>query len=611
MKWLKFSLIGLGVVVLLFILVAVYFVATFDPNQYKDTLISVVKSQTGRDLTIDEDIGFTFFPRLGVQVGSLRLSNDPAFSGDEFLHVDRAKVNVDLLSILKGKVAADRIVLQGLSLHLIKNRSGKSNWESLSSTSEPAAGKTTESSTPALGIDIAGISISNASLVYRDEQAGTALRVDPFELETGPIGSAQLTPIQVKFTAIQEQPAIRLDARLATNAKLLLDEARYTLNDLSVRMDASGEVFPGGSIELLLSGAVDVNAKQESIRFAPLRLELSDITVDGDVGVEGFALPSVSFALNTDQLNLDALLPNENGDSAPEGQADSSQDDIELPIETLRDLNLKGAISIGKLIVAGITATEVDVNLHASDGLLSVNPLQLQLYEGKLLGQSSLDVRKATPVYAAKNELQGIEISGLMAALAEDGKAVIRGKSDLRFDISTRGKSVSALKNALSGSASFAASNGALVNEKLARNVERVVAFLKGREPKASGEELVFDSFTGSAKIVNGVATNDDLDLKTPLIYGRGQGEVGIATENMNYELRISLAEDSSRAIPIRIKGPFDDLGYSVDLKAALSEQQKQVVEEKKQEIKEEVDERLKEKLGDGVGEKLKNLKLF
>ena len=162
----------------------------------------------------------------------------------------------------------------------------------------------------------------------------------------------------------------------------------------------------------------------------------------------------------------------------------------------------------------------------------------------------------ATPKYNASSDLKNLAIDGLLADLSEKGKSVIRGKSELSFKVTTSGDRVSTLKKRLNGNASFKAVDGALQSEKLARNVEKVVAFLKGREPKSAGDELVFDSFTGTAVIKDGVANNNDLKLATPLVYANGKGAIDIGASNLDYVLAVGLSEDPDKAaIPITIKG--------------------------------------------------------
>ena len=65
------KIVGLAVAVLVGLLIATAVVLpfVFDPNQYKDEIIRLVKEQTGRDLKIEKKIGWADFPRLGVAAG--------------------------------------------------------------------------------------------------------------------------------------------------------------------------------------------------------------------------------------------------------------------------------------------------------------------------------------------------------------------------------------------------------------------------------------------------------------------------------------------------------------------------------------------------------------
>ena len=70
-------------------------------------------------------------------------------------------------------------------------------------------------------------------------------------------------------------------------------------------------------------------------------------------------------------------------------------------------------------------------------------------------------------------------------------------------------------------------------NQNLAKNIEYVVAFLQGRSPKASGKEIIFDSFSASAVINEGVLSNQDLMLVAPLISATGNGQVDLVSERI------------------------------------------------------------------------------
>lgn len=604
MKLIKYLLIALAVIVVVFIAGAVVLVATVDPNDHKDTIVAAVKDATGRDLKLDGDIGFSFFPRLGVKLGKAELSNAAGFGKQPFASIDQVGVSVDLLSLLRAKVQADTIDLKGLRVNLQKNKNGKTNWDDLSGDSSSSS-PSSSSDSSSLGLEVAGIRITDSQVVYDDQQAGNKITLNPIELRTGSIGSGKSSTITAELGMTQTNPKMSADINLDSKAKLNVSTMVYQLSDLVLKVVAKGDDLPNGEVDLKVETNVDANLKQESLKLAPVSIDVAGLKLDGDLSVLSFSKPKISFSLHSDEIDLDKLLPaSESAPAKEQTSAASSDDKIELPTDTLRSLNIDGSLNVGTFRASGLTMTDVAATVLGKGGVININPLTMNLYEGTYTGSAGLNVSGATPKYTASSELKNLAIDGLLADLSDKGKSIIRGKSELSFKVTTTGDRVSTLKKRLNGNASFKASDGALQSKKLASNVEKVVAFLKGRKAKPSGEELVFDSFAGTAVIKDGVAKNNDLKLITPLIYANGKGDIDIGASELDYVLAVGVSEEPDKAaIPITIKGSFEDPKYGIDFKAALGEKQKEVVKEKKEELKEKINEK--------VGDKLKKLKLF
>jgi AsmA protein len=234
------------------------------------------------------------------------------------------------------------------------------------------------------------------------------------------------------------------------------------------------------------------------------------------------------------------------------------------------------------------------------------------LYGGAVNAGLSMDVRKAAPAFAVASDLKAVQIGDLMADLQQD-KAYLSGTGAVSFDLKTHGDRISALKRQLGGTAQLAVTKGALRDPQLAKKVEAVIAFLKGREPRPVGEAIVFDSLAGSAVIQQGVLRNDDLKLLTPLIQAKGAGTADLGEEQVDYTLNLALAgggQDKKHTfVPITIKGPFDDLHYGLDLKAAAKERVEKEVEKHRGKAEEKIKERgleLEQKLQDKLKGKLK-----
>ncbi len=409
----------------------------------------------------------------------------------------------------------------------------------------------------------------------------------------------------------QTNPALTADINLDTNARLNISTAVYQLTDLVLAVQAKGDTLPNGKLDLTVKSDVEVNLKSELLKLDPIDINLVDVALDGNLRIKSFSKPSITFALNSDEIDLAKLIPASDtseqvasSQSTESSSAASADDKIELPTEMLRSLKIDGTLSVGKLLASGLTMTDIKAKIRGNGGVIELNPLSMKLYKGIYSGSASLNVSGKTPKYSATSDLKNLAIEGLMADLSEDGKSIIRGKSQLSFNVTTSGDRPSTLKKRLNGNASFKATEGALQSEKLAQNVEKVIAFLKGRSPKPAGEELVFDSLAGTFNIQNGVAKNNDLKLITSFIYANGKGDINIGDSDLDYVMAVGLSEEPGKAaIPVTIKGPFEKPKYGVDFKAALSEKQKEVVKEKKEE--------LEEKIGDKIGDKLKKFKLF
>jgi AsmA protein len=61
---LKYGLYGIGGIILLVLLIVAYFAITFNPNDYKDDIIKLVKEKKERTLQIDGDIKLSFWPKI-------------------------------------------------------------------------------------------------------------------------------------------------------------------------------------------------------------------------------------------------------------------------------------------------------------------------------------------------------------------------------------------------------------------------------------------------------------------------------------------------------------------------------------------------------------------
>ena len=245
----------------------------------------------------------------------------------------------------------------------------------------------------------------------------------------------------------------------------------------------------------------------------------------------------------------------------------------------------------------------MDVKAH--NGLVNLNPLSANLYQGSMNGSLSVNAQ-ATPSIAIKQNLSGINIAPLLKdALELD---MLEGKGNVAVDLTLQGNTVSAMKKAANGSLSLNLADGAIKGINLPKLVQGVQSLGKSSSMQTLGmnkdEKTEFSEFKASFKVKNGVAHNDDLSVKAPMLRIAGNGDIDIGNDSLNYTTKVTLSKTEgggTATLPVQLSGPFTDLKYKVDFGAMLADVAKQKVDAKvdaaKEDLKAKAQEQLKGKL--------------
>ncbi|MBV8030484.1 MAG: AsmA family protein, partial [Betaproteobacteria bacterium] len=171
-------------------------------------------------------------------------------------------------------------------------------------------------------------------------------------------------------------------------------------------------------------------------------------------------------------------------------------------------------------------------------------------------------------------------------------------------------------KKSLDGTAKVSLRDGAIKGVDLGAILQKVKSIgKKSDEGSASTrDQTTFSELNASFTIKNGVAHNQDLDVKAPLLRVGGAGDIDIGNSSLNYVVKASVVASTAGqggkgldqlaglTVPVKLSGPFDNLKYQVDYGAAAGELAKSKIGEK---AKEALD---KNKVGDQVKDRLKGL---
>ena len=244
MKILKWILIAVGAIVLLFAGALAFIAATFDPNQYKTQVADLVKEKTQRTLTIEGDIRLMLFPKLGVHLGKTRLSE---FRSDkDFAGLDDMRVSLALIPLLSRQVVVDQIQLDGLRANLVKHKDGKTNVDDLLGGEEkegPAKpAESAKAQTPPIKLEVDGVRISKAALVWKDEASGADYAISDFSLKTGRVAPGVPTKFDLAATIRANQPKVDVKLQVGGTLAADLENQVFAVTGLTVKLngDATG-----------------------------------------------------------------------------------------------------------------------------------------------------------------------------------------------------------------------------------------------------------------------------------------------------------------------------------------------------------------------------------
>src|SRR5262245_6057859 len=577
LKALKILLyLALGLVLLVVAAVAI-FAMTFDPNRYKDDIQRIVKERTGRTLELKGPIELAFWPSLGAKVSGVVLSERDA--PQPFVSFESAHVSVALLPLLRRSVVVDRVRLSGLKAQIVKDKDGRFNFQDLieSPGEKPAAKSEKKDSggTP-VAFDIAGVTIERAAVTYRDLNTGQEIALNDLKLETGRIGENAEGKLEFATSLKRNTPP--LDAKLALNGN-------YSLKPEAV--------------------ALDFNAK------------LDESTIKGKAAMARAKVAAYEFDLNIDKLNLDRYMASSEKKKEPAKKEEpakpaSKEADAPVDLSGLKGLNAKGRVEIGALQVQGLKLAALKTEIRAADGHAEVGPHSANLYEGSLSGTLALDAN-ANRV-ALKETLSNIAIGPLLKDFAQQDR--VEGKGNLALDINTAGKSVNAMKSALAGNAKVNLRDGAIKGVDIGAIINKARSAVGQQSAQATDgkDRPSFSEMSASFVIKNGVAHNQDLDVKAPLFRVAGAGDINVAKSSINYLAKASVVATSKGqggrerddltglTVPVKLTGPLDAMKYEVDYRAVASDLAKSKVGNQAKEAidknRDKVEGRLKGLLG-------------
>lgn len=368
-----------------------------------------------------------------------------------------------------------------------------------------------------------------------------------------------------------------------------------------------------------LQANFQLHATNKDIALNDISIQLDDTLMKGNTKIVNLDDPAIRFNFDIDQIDVDRYLPPPNRDQQNEdtGQSESSSSPAvppstaaagaaaQLPMETLRGLNLQGKIKISQFKAGGVKARGVELDVQGKNGLIQSEQRINSLYQGNYNGNMRIDARGAVPEISLNEALSNVQIEPLL--LDATGKAPISGTAQFKAQLNGRGSNADAIKSSLTGTIDALFTDGAVKGINIIKLIRAARTVLKKQttQTASAADKTEFSELKFSSTVNNGLVNNHLLDAKSPMLRVNGSGKADLVNESLDYQIVANvvgsldgqggadLKDLTGIPIAIDIDGPFSKLSYKLNLAEMLNQKQKAKVEEKKQELLEKLDKKI------------------
>ncbi|MCL1091833.1 AsmA family protein [Shewanella profunda] len=607
MKFIKWLL---AILVTLVLFVTLYLTVFFDPNDFKPEIVNAVNKQTGRELVIGDDLSWTFFPALGINLGGISLSNPEGFTPKSMLDVNKAVAEVELMPLFRKEIQIAQLSLDGAKINLVTRKNGSSSLDGLTGSDTR-----TKSSTPATpssqgqlaSIEVGGVSITNTQINMIDETKG---ETQTFTLDSFTLGTFSLdkfAPIAYEFSATLSD--MKITSKGEGELKLSRDFNQLVIEKLKIDTVVEGNGIPNQKLTTAISVNTEIALDKKQVLADITQLSAADINASGKLTVNyGTKVPQIKVDFQVGDIDVDSLLPKSETTASGTPTSAGAEQATEPDLSALKSLDLSVKLAVKSIKVANLSTQNWLLDIGVKNGIVDLKQLTADLYQGKLLVSAQVDARQTVASYQFDKQVTGVQIRPLLKDAADID--LLAGTANL--NMKGRGNSLlpEILKKNLLANGHFNITDGALYGVNIPQMIRSAQAKLKGDLTTETKEERKtdFSSLTGTFSVENGVAINPDLSMASPLLRLAGKGNANLMTEALDYRLTASLvnslkgqggSEKDALAgvdIPLAITGTFQKPEYALDTKALLNNQ-----------LKEETD-KAKEKLKDSLLKKLGGL---
>ena len=340
----------------------------------------------------------------------------------------------------------------------------------------------------------------------------------------------------------------------------------------------------------------------DSITLDQLRMKLDDTTFTGEFVMPMDPAGRIRFGLAADAINADRYMApaDENAAAAAEGE----EPPLEIPVDLIRELNVAGSLTIGEVLLGGMSFSDVELAVDSAEGRMRIHPFTAGFFDGRYEGDIRIDASGELASLSANEKISAVSLAPLAKAAFEQDN--ITGLLNGTFQLAGRGNDMSEIQKTLDGKLSFALADGAYEGVDIWYQLRRARALFRKEAPPEPSlpPRTAFSDVSATGTVTDGVMRNEDFVADLPFMRLTGKGSVDLVAGTIDYALtgnvydrpegigqtaQGEVADLAKAVIPLKVTGTLVEPKIGIDVDDMVKER-----------AKDELRERLLEKLDDG-----------
>jgi AsmA protein len=316
----------------------------------------------------------------------------------------------------------------------------------------------------------------------------------------------------------------------------------------------------------------DLGFSQNSATLSNLAASVGQTNATGNLTLKNFAAPQVRFTLNADKVDVAELQQLTAATPAPqkraaldhsfwqmvpeaEAQTHSAAPSRPSTVNRPNEPNIVdkmtggGTATIGSVKYNDLLLSNVHSNITLDHGVVRLNPLTADLYNGKETGNITIDLRPAQPVYTVALKTDKVDANKLVSSVS-DLKQTLYGLLNSNVNATFSSTSADAIARSLNGQLALDLTNGKLMNLDLLHELASVGKFLgSSGVPGASRGFTNVAQLSGNFDVKNGLAQTNNLKAVIDGGTLAAAGLVNLADQSLNLHVTAVLNKALSQNV--------------------------------------------------------------